>query len=67
MALLRSRRRRHHHHHHHGRRVVIIIILILFFFFLSSNRPSGLLRAPAISLGVSHLPIFLWGRREALV
>jgi len=65
MALLGSRR--HRHHRHHGRRVIIIIIIIFFVFFLSSNRPSGLLRATAISLGVSQLPVFLCGRSEALV
>ena len=55
MSLLRS----HRHNRHHRRRVVIIIINIPFLFFsFSSNRPSDLLRAPAISLGVSHLTVF---------
>ena len=39
-----------------------IIIFVLF-----SNRPSGLLRSPAISLEVSLLNIFIWGCSEAPV
>ena len=41
----------------------VFIIIIL----LSSNRPSDLLRSPAISLEVCLLTIFLWGRSKAFV
>ena len=43
------------------------ILIITTIILLSNNRPSDLLRFPAISLEVSLLTIFLWGHRKAFV